>query len=46
MVWKAAWLKDHGKPFTKEAAYAKLFASEMATKASLDAVQIHGEQAT
>ncbi|BBP89905.1 hypothetical protein BsIDN1_35230 [Bacillus safensis] len=32
MVWKAAWLKDHGKPFTKEAAYAKLFASEMATK--------------
>ncbi|WP_282066731.1 acyl-CoA dehydrogenase family protein [Bacillus pumilus] len=42
MVWKAAWLKDHGKPFTKEAAYAKLFASEMATKASLDAVQIHG----
>lgn len=42
MVWKAAWLKDQGKPFTKEAAYAKLFASEMATKASLDAVQIHG----
>ncbi|MFS0654948.1 acyl-CoA dehydrogenase family protein [Bacillus sp. 179-C3.3 HS] len=42
MVWKAAWLKDQGKPFTKEAAYAKLFASEMATKASLEAVQIHG----
>ncbi|MBM7867700.1 acyl-CoA dehydrogenase [Heliobacterium gestii] len=42
MVLKAAWLKDNGRPFTKEAAMAKLFASEIATKAALEAVQIHG----
>lgn len=42
MVLKAAWLKDHNRPFTKEAAYAKLFASEMATRACNQAIQIHG----
>lgn len=42
LVHKAAWLKDHGRPFTKEASMAKLFASEMAERATLDAVQIHG----
>ena len=42
MIWKAAWLKDNKKPFSKEAAMAKLFASEIATKAALDAMQIHG----
>lgn len=42
LVQRAAWLKDQGKPFAKEASMAKLFASELATKASLDAVQIHG----
>lgn len=42
MVWKAAWLKDNKKPFTKEAAYAKLFASETAFRASNQAIQIHG----
>jgi len=42
MYLKAAWLRDHGKPYSKEAAFAKLFASEMAMKAALDAVQIHG----
>ncbi len=42
MIWKAAWLKDNKKPFSKEAAIAKLFASEIATKAALDAVQILG----
>lgn len=42
MVYKAAWLKDHQKPFTKEAAYAKLFASEMSFRASNQAIQIHG----
>lgn len=42
MVYKAAWLKDHNKPFTKESAYAKLFASEMAFRASNQAIQIHG----
>src|SRR5699024_5895270 len=34
MVHKAAWLKDQGQPFGKEAAMAKLFASETATRAA------------
>ncbi|MCP3025954.1 acyl-CoA dehydrogenase [Halobacillus sp. A5] len=42
MVLKAAWLKDHNKNFSKEAAYAKLFASETAFRASNEAIQIHG----
>ncbi len=41
-VYKAAWLKDQELPFSKEAAIAKLFASETAVKAALDAVQIFG----
>lgn len=42
MVYKAAWLKDQNKPFTKEAAYAKLFATETAFKNANEAIQIHG----
>jgi alkylation response protein AidB-like acyl-CoA dehydrogenase len=42
MYLKAAWLKDNGQPYSPEANYAKLFSSEMATKAALDAIQIHG----
>lgn len=42
MIYKAAWLKDNDKPFRKEAAYAKLFASEMAVRAANQAIQIHG----
>lgn len=42
MILKAAWLKDQGRPYTIEASMAKLFASEQATKAALDAIQIHG----
>lgn len=42
MYLKAAWLKDNGRPYTQEASYAKLFGSEMATKAALEAIQIHG----
>ncbi|MFC7060350.1 acyl-CoA dehydrogenase family protein [Halobacillus seohaensis] len=42
MVMKAAWLKDQGKPFSKEAAYAKLYASETAFRSSNQAIQIHG----
>lgn len=41
-VLKAAWLKDAGKPFTKEAAIAKLYASETAVRNAERAVQIHG----
>ena len=42
MVLKAAWLKDNNRPFTKESAMAKLFASETAFRASNQAIQIHG----
>ncbi|MFV8826945.1 acyl-CoA dehydrogenase [Alkalihalobacterium sp. APHAB7] len=42
MVMKAAWLKDQEKPFSKEGAFAKLFASEMATRVCNQAIQIHG----
>jgi butyryl-CoA dehydrogenase len=42
LVQRAAWLKDQGKPFTQEAAMAKLFATDMAMKVTIDAVQILG----
>ncbi|KYG57999.1 acyl-CoA dehydrogenase [Planococcus maritimus] len=42
MVYKAAWLKDQGRPFTKEASMAKLYASEMAMEVADEAIQIHG----
>lgn len=42
LVYKAARLKDEGKSFTKEAAMAKLFASEAADRACWEAIQIHG----
>jgi alkylation response protein AidB-like acyl-CoA dehydrogenase len=42
MYLKAAWLKDKGKPYAREANYAKLFGTEMSTKAALEAIQIHG----
>ena len=42
LVYNAARLKDEGKPHSKEASMAKLFASETANEAARDAVQIHG----
>lgn len=42
MVYYAAWLKEQGRPFTKEAAMAKLFATEMAEQVCRNAIQIHG----
>lgn len=39
---KAAWLKDQGKPYAEAAAIAKLFASDVAMKVTVEAVQIHG----
>lgn len=42
MVLKAAWMKDNDMPHTLEAAYAKLFASEMCEKVASDAYQVHG----
>jgi alkylation response protein AidB-like acyl-CoA dehydrogenase len=42
MCLKAAWLKDKGENFDKESAMAKLFASDVAMKHTVEAVQIHG----
>lgn len=42
LTWRAAWLKDNGKPYTKEAAMAKLAASEAATALSHQCIQILG----
>jgi alkylation response protein AidB-like acyl-CoA dehydrogenase len=42
MIWHAAALKDAGRPCLKEAAMAKLFASEMAERVCSDAIQVHG----
>ena len=42
MVYKAAWLKDQGRPFSKEAAMCKLYASEIAMENADEAIQIHG----
>lgn len=41
-IYKAAWLKDQGRPYSKEAAIAKLYATEMAERVIYDAIQIHG----
>ncbi len=42
LIWHAASLKDAGQPCLKEAAMAKLFASEMAERVCSDAIQVHG----
>jgi alkylation response protein AidB-like acyl-CoA dehydrogenase len=42
MVYKAAWLKDQGRSFSKEAAICKLYASEMCMEVTDQAIQIHG----
>ncbi|MGN7178387.1 acyl-CoA dehydrogenase [Cytobacillus sp. SAFR-174] len=42
MVYKAAWLKDQGRPFAKEASMCKLYASEICMEIADQAVQIHG----
>ncbi|MBM7660807.1 alkylation response protein AidB-like acyl-CoA dehydrogenase [Bacillus mesophilus] len=42
MVYKAAWLKDQGRPFSKEASMCKLYASEICMEVTNQAVQIHG----
>ena len=42
LVWRAAWLKDRGRDYGLAAAEAKLFASEVAQRATNNGVQIHG----
>jgi alkylation response protein AidB-like acyl-CoA dehydrogenase len=42
LTWRAAVLKDQGKPYGTAASMAKLFASETAMRVATDAIQIHG----
>jgi butyryl-CoA dehydrogenase len=42
LTYHAAWLKDRGEPFTKQAAMAKLFCSELAKRGTLQAIQLMG----
>lgn len=42
MIYRAAWLRDQGKDFSKAAAMGKLMASEVAEKVAFNAIQIHG----
>jgi alkylation response protein AidB-like acyl-CoA dehydrogenase len=42
LVYKAAWLKDQGRPFAREAAVAKLYATEASERICRDAIQILG----
>ncbi|HTQ46223.1 MAG TPA: acyl-CoA dehydrogenase family protein [Polyangiaceae bacterium] len=42
LAMRAAWLKEQGRPFSREASMAKVFASESAVRICNEAVQIHG----
>jgi alkylation response protein AidB-like acyl-CoA dehydrogenase len=42
MLYKTAWLKDHHRPYNKEAAMAKMFATEMAERVCRNSIQVHG----
>jgi alkylation response protein AidB-like acyl-CoA dehydrogenase len=42
LVWKAAWLKDRGRAFAREAAMAKLYSGELSNRAVNASLQIHG----
>ncbi len=42
LVYRAAWLKEQGRPYSKEASMAKLFATEMAETVCRNAIQVHG----
>jgi butyryl-CoA dehydrogenase len=42
LVYHAAWLAQNGHPYTKEAAIAKLFCSELAMRVTIKAIQLHG----
>jgi alkylation response protein AidB-like acyl-CoA dehydrogenase len=42
LVYKAAWLKDQGQPYTQAGSMAKLFASKVAMDVTIEAVQVHG----
>jgi alkylation response protein AidB-like acyl-CoA dehydrogenase len=42
LVWRAAWLKDRGRDYSLAAAEAKLFASEVSSRVTNAAIQVHG----
>jgi len=42
LVWKSAWLKDQGRDYSLVAAQAKLFASEVSSRVTNAAIQVHG----
>lgn len=42
LVYKAAWLADQGRPYTKEAAAARYYTSDIVMRVTTDALQIHG----
>ena len=42
LTYHAAWLAQHGRPYRKEAAMAKLYCSELAMRCTIKAVQVHG----
>ncbi len=42
LVWRAAWLADHGKPCSKESAMAKCYGSDLAMRATIEALQVLG----
>jgi alkylation response protein AidB-like acyl-CoA dehydrogenase len=42
LVWKSAWLKDQGRDYSLAAAQAKLFASEVSSRVTNAAIQVHG----
>jgi butyryl-CoA dehydrogenase len=42
MLYKTAWLKENNRPYNKEAAIAKMFATEMAERVCRNAIQVHG----
>lgn len=42
LYMQAAWLKDQGRPFTREASMAKVFATEKAMDATIQNIQVHG----
>ena len=41
-TYRAAWLRDRGRPYKSDAAMAKLYASEVAVSCAREAVQVHG----
>jgi alkylation response protein AidB-like acyl-CoA dehydrogenase len=42
LLYKTAWLKEQGRPYNKEAAMVKMFATEMAERVTRNAIQVHG----